>query len=259
MQVVYERYCGLDVHKTKVVACLITSGKGGKPHKEIRTFGTTTGELNLLSDWLSAAGCTHVAMESTGVYWKPVYYILEGNFELLVVNARDMKQVPGWKTDVSDAEWIAELLRHGLLRGSFVPPKPIRELRALTRHRKTLVREKARVINRIQKVLEDANIKLASVASNILGASGRAILKALAQGANDPYALAELAKGSLRSELAELEKALSGVVEPHHRFLLQQHLAHIDFLEQAIALVEAEIEERMLPIAKEVEQLMTIP
>ncbi|NSW84453.1 MAG: IS110 family transposase [Syntrophothermus sp.] len=259
MQVVYERCCGLDVHKTKVVACLITSGKGGKPHKEIRTFGTTTGELNLLSDWLSAAGCTHVAMESTGVYWKPVYYVLEGNFELLVVNARDIKQVPGRKTDVSDAEWIAELLRHGLLRGSFVPPKPIRELRALTRHRKTLVREKARVINRIQKVLEDANIKLASVASNILGASGRAILQALAQGANDPYVLAELAKGSLRSKLAELEKALSGVVEPHHRFLLQQHLAHIDFLEQAIALVEAEIEERMLPFAKEVEQLMTIP
>lgn len=259
MQVVYERCCGLDVHKTKVVACLITSGKGGKPHKEIRTFGTTTGELNLLSDWLSAAGCTHVAMESTGVYWKPVYYILEGNFELLVVNARDIKQVPGRKTDVSDAEWIADLLRHGLLRGSFVPPKPIRELRALTRHRKTLVREKARVINRIQKVLEDANIKLASVASNILGASGRAILQALAQGANDPYALAELAKGSLRSKLAELEKALAGVVEPHHRFLLQQHLAHIDFLEQAIALVEAEIEERMLPFAKEVEQLMTIP
>ncbi len=259
MQVVYERCCGLDVHKTKVVACLITPGKGGKPQKEIRTFGTTTGELNLLSDWLSAAGCTHVAMESTGVYWKPVYYILEGNFELLVVNARDIKQVPGRKTDVSDAEWIAELLRHGLLRGSFVPPKPIRELRALTRHRKTLVREKARVINRIQKVLEDANIKLASVASNIMGASGRAILEALAQGANDPYALAELAKGSLRAKLAELEKALSGVVDPHHRFLLQQHLAHIDFLEQAIALVEAEIEERMLPFAKAVEQLMTIP
>jgi len=185
MQVVYECCCGLDVHKTKVVACLITSGKGGRPPKEIRTFGTTTGELNLLSDWLSAAGCTHVAMESTGVYWKPVYYILEGNFELLGVNARDVKQVPGRKTDVSDAEWIADLLRHGLLRGSFVPPKPIRELRALTRHRKTWVREKARAINRIQKVLEDANIKLASVASNILGASGRAILQALAQGAND--------------------------------------------------------------------------
>lgn len=253
MQVIHERCCGLDVHKTKVVACLITPGKGGKPQKEIRTFGTTTSELNLLSDWLSTAGCTHVAMESTGVYWKPVYYILEGNFELLVVNARDVKQVPGRKTDVSDAEWFAELLRHGLLKSSFIPPRPIRELRDLTRHRKT------RVINRIQKVLEDANIKLASVASNIMGASGRAILGALAQGANDPYALAELVKGSSRSKIGELEKALAGVVESHHRFLLQQHLAHIDFLEQAIARVEAEIEERMRPFAEAAERLMTIP
>lgn len=216
MQVLYERCCGLDVHKTKVVACLITPGKGGKPQKEIHTFGTTTDELNLLSDWLGAAGCTHVAMESTSVYWKPVYYILEGNFELLVVNAKDIKQVPGRKTDVSDAEWIAQLLRHGLLKSSFIPPKPMRELRDLTRHRKTLVREKARVINRIQKVLEDANIKLSSVASDVMGVSGRAIIKALAQGTNDPYALAELAKGSLRSKMSELEKALSGVVEPHH-------------------------------------------
>jgi len=155
------------------LARLITPGKGDKPQKETRTFGTTADELNLLSDWLSTAGCTHVAMESTGVYWKPVYYILEGNFELLVVNAKDIKQVPGRKTDVSDAEWIAELLRHGLLKSSFIPPKPIRELRDLTRHRKTLVREKTRVINRIQKVLEDANIKLASVASNIPTRMGR--------------------------------------------------------------------------------------
>lgn len=259
MQVIYERCCGLDVHKTKIVACLITPGEGGRPQKEIRSFGTTTDELHLLSDWLSAAGCTHVAMESTGVYWKPVYYILEGNFEVLVVNARDIKRVPGRKTDVSDAEWIADLLRHGLLKGSFIPPKPIRELRALTRHRKTLVREKARIINRILKLLEDANIKLASVASDIMGASGRAILSALAQGITDPYVLAELTKGSLRSKMTELIKALAGVMGPHHRFLLQEYLAHVEFLEQAIARVEAEIEERMRPFAKEMEQLMTIP
>ena len=259
MEVLYERCCGLDVHKSKVVACLITPGKGNKPHKETRTFGTTTGDLLMLSDWLGAAGCTHVAMESTGVYWWPVYNVLEANFEVLVVNARDIKQVPGRKTDVSDAEWIADLLRHGLLRGSFVPPKPVRELRELTRYRKSLVREKARAINRIQKVLEGANIKLAAVATDIMGASGRAILQALARGTTDPLALADLAQGRLRAKLPELERALEGVVEDLHRFLLQEELAHIEFLEQAMARVEAEIEERMRPFAQEVERLTTIP
>ena len=259
MEVLYERCCGLDVHKSKVVACLITPGEGKKPRKEIRTFGTTTRDLLMLGDWLGAAGCTHVAMESTGPYWRPVYNVLEANFEVLVVNARDIKQVPGRKTDVSDAEWIADLLRHGLLRGSFVPPKPVRELRELTRYRKSLVREKARAINRIQKVLEGANIKLAAVATDIMGASGRAILQALARGTTDPLALADLAQGRLRAKLPELERALEGLVGDLHRFLLQQELAHIEFLEQTMARVEAEIEERMRPFAQEVERLTTIP
>ncbi len=199
MEVVYERCCGLDVHKKTIVACLITPGPGGRS-KEIRTFGTMTDDLLSLADWLVTMGCAHVAMESTGVYWKPIYNLLEGAVEILVVNAQHLKAVPGRKTDVQDAEWIADLLQHGLLRGSFIPPAPQRELRELTRYRTSLVRERASEVNRLQKVLEGANIKLASVASNIVGVSGRAILEELVAGQQDTATLAELAKGRLREK-----------------------------------------------------------
>ncbi len=191
MEVVHERCCGLDVHKRTVVACLLTPGQRGQPSREVRTFGTTTRELLALADWLSAAGCTDVAMESTGSYWKPVYNILEDSFMLLVVNPQHIKAVPGRKTDVRDAEWIADLLRHGLLRASFIPTRPERELRELTRYRTSLTRERASEVNRVQKVLEGANIKLASVASNVVGVSGRAMLTALACRGRGPSAARE--------------------------------------------------------------------
>src|SRR6266478_5734762 len=194
MQVVYERCCGLDIHKKLVVACLIVLAANGQRHKEIRTFRTTTQELLLLKDWLEAHGCTHIAMESTGVYWRPIYRLLEGHFELLVVNAQHIKAVPGRKTDVRDAEWIADLLQHGLLTGSFIPPAAQRELRELTRYRTNLVEDRARVVNRLQKTLEDTNIKLASVATDITGKSARAMLRAMLDGQTDPTILAELAR-----------------------------------------------------------------
>ncbi len=222
VEVVYERCCGLDIHKQTVVACLVVPGPGKLPQREIRTFGTLTDELLELVDWLTAAGCTHVAMESTGVYWKPIYNLLEDSFELLLVNARHIKQVPGRKTDVRDCEWIADLLRHGLLHASFVPDRPQRELRELTRYRTALIRERASEINRIQKTLEGANIKLSSVATDVLGVSGRQILTALATGTSDPRALSELARGKLRDKLPQLERALVGQVGGHQRFLLNQ-------------------------------------
>src|SRR5262245_2088245 len=201
VEVVYERCCGLDIHKQTVVACLLMSGPGRPPSREIRTFGTLTDELLQLADWLTAAGCTHVAMESTGIYWKPLYNLLEGSFELLLVNARHIKQVPGRKTDVKDCEWIADLLRHGLLHASFVPDRPQRELRELTRYRTTLIRERAAEANRLQKTLEGANSKLGSVATDVLGVSGRHMLAALVAGTSDPTSLAELARGKLRDKL----------------------------------------------------------
>jgi transposase len=224
MDVIYACCCGLDIHKKTVVACLMTSAKGQPPMKEVRTFRTMTAALLLLADWLQAAGCTHVAMESTGVYWRPVYNLLEGLCTLLVVNAQHIKAVPGRKTDVKDAEWIAELLRHGLLRGSFIPAKPQRQLRELTRHRTTLVQDRARVINRVQAVLEDANIKLASVVTDIRGVSARAMLEALIAGHRDVTALADLARGRLRAKRAQLEEALQGYFTPHHSFLLTEVL-----------------------------------
>lgn len=220
MDVVYQHCCGLDIHKKLVVACLITPGPHGKPRKEIRSFGTMTGDLLELSDWLGAAGCTHVAMESTGVYWKPVYNLLEGSFELLLVNAQHIKTVPGRKTDVKDCEWIAELLQHGLLRGSLVPQREERELRELTRYRSSLVRERTAEINRLQKTLEGANIKLASVASQVTGVSGRAMLNALVAGTSDGTVLAQLAKRRLRAKIPQLERALAGQFGPHQRFLV---------------------------------------
>ena len=259
MEVVYERCAGLDVHKNSVTVCLIVSGPGVKPKKEIRTFGTMTDDLLKLSDWLTVNGVTHVAMESTGVYWKPIWGILEGNFTLLLVNAQHIKAVPGRKTDVKDSEWIADLLRHGLLRGSFVPDQAQRELRELTRYRTTLVRERAAEANRLQKTLEGANIKLGSVASDVLGLSGRSILAQLIAGTTDPAAMAELAKGKMRAKILELVRSLTGKVRPHQRFLLAQQLEHIDFLDGAINEVSREIGERLRPFEEDIERLDTIP
>jgi transposase len=220
MEILYERCCGLDVHKRTVVACLLVPGPAGAPSKQIRTFGTMTRDLLALSDWLAAAGCTHVAMESTGVFWKPVYHRLEDRFVLVVVNAQHSKAVPGRKTDVRDAEWIADLLRHGLLRPSFIPDRPQRELRELTRYRTTLIHERASEVNRLQKVLAGANSKLASVATDLLGKSGREILQAFVGGTSDSAALAQLARGRLREKLPQLEQALAGQFSAHHRFLI---------------------------------------
>jgi len=258
MQVVYECCCGLDVHKKTITACLLRWSEG-KFSKELRQFSTMTKDLLALSDWLTSAGCTHVAMESTGVYWKPVYNILEGQFELLVVNAQHLKAVPGRKTDVRDAEWIAELLAHGLLKGSFVPPAEVRELRELTRYRSSLVRDRARTLNRLQKVLEGANLKLGSVVSDIDGVSARLMLEALVAGERDPQRLADLAKGRLREKRAQLIEALCCRLRPHQSFLIAEHLAQIDYLEEAIARLSREIEERLRPFEPQVVLLDTIP
>ena len=212
-----------------------------------------------MADWLAAAGCTHVAMESTGVYWKPLYNLLEGSFELLLVNARHIKQVPGRKTDVKDCEWIADLLRHGLLHPSFVPDRPQRELRELTRYRTTLIRERAAEANRLQKTLEGANIKLGSVATDVLGVSGRAMLAALVAGTSDPTSLADLARGKLRDKLPLLERALTGRVGAHQRFLLAQQLAHLESLDELIERLNAEVSERLRPFVTALARLDTIP
>lgn len=241
MEIVFERCAGVDVHKRTVVVCLITPGERGQPTMETRTFGTTTDELLRLSDWLSAGGCTHVALESTADYWKPVHNLLEGSFAVWLLNAQHIKAVPGRKTDVRDAQWIAELLRHGLVRPSFIPPPHQRELRELTRHRTNFVRERATLSNRIQKVLESANLKLASVASDVLGVSGRAMLAAVAAGEEDAARLAALAKGRLRKKREALEQALSGRVRPHHRFLLTELLVQIDAIEETIARFDEQI------------------
>lgn len=259
MDVLYSRCCGLDVHKKRVVACRITPGAEGSSEKEVRTFGTVTKDLLELADWLASHGVTHVAMESTGSYWKPVWNLLEGSFTLLLVNAHHIKTVPGRKTDVKDCEWIADLLRHGLLKGSFVPDRPQRELRELTRYRASLIRERSAEVNRLQKSLEGANIKLASVASNVVGVSGRAILEALVADTLTPEALADLTHGRLREKLPQLQQALVGQFGPHQRFLVAQQLAHIDFLDEAIAQVSQEITERMRPFEEAVARLDAIP
>jgi transposase len=259
MDVIYSRCCGLDIHKKTVVACLISSAQGQPPQKEVRTFRTMTTELLLLADWLHAAECTHVAMESTGVYWRPVYNLLEGLFTLLVVNAQHVKAVPGRKTDVKDAEWIAELLRHGLLRGSFIPAKPQRQLRELTRHRTTLVQDRARVINRLQAVLEDANIKLAAVVTDIRGVSARAMLEALITGQRDVTVLADLARGRLRAKRDQLAEALQGYFTPHHSFLLTEYLSQIDYLDEAIARVSTMIAQHLETEQEAMALLDTIP
>ncbi len=245
MQVVYERCCGLDVHKKVVVACLLVLMANGQRRKEIRTFGTMTQDLLALLDWLKEAGCTHVAFESTGVYWKPIFNLLEGQMSVLLVNAQHIKAVPGRKTDVKDAEWIADLLQHGLLRPSFIPPAPQRELRELTRYRSSLVADRARVINRLQKVLEDTNLKLASVVTDVTGVSARAILRAYLNGETNPWALANLARGSLRGKQVQLAQAMVGTIKDHHRFLLLQQMTLIETLEQQIAQFDQEIADRI--------------
>src|SRR6266852_3004631 len=262
MDIVFPCCAGLDVHKDTVVACVrrLRTGAKRKTESAVRTFGTMTEQILALADWLAEEGVTHVAMESTGVYWKPIWNLLErGPYEMLLVNAQHIKQVPGRKTDVKDCEWIAQLLQCGLLRGSFVPPVAIRQLRDLTRQRSQLVADRARVANRIQKVLEDANIKLASVATDILGVSGRAMLEAMIGGEGDPELLADMAQRRLRAKLPQLRQALLGKVTNHHRFLLRTLLEQVDSLERLIARYCERIEEEMAPFASARDRLQTIP
>lgn len=254
-----ERCAGLDVHKRSVVATArIPDGAGGR-QVITHSFGTTTADLLGLRDWLESLAVTHVAMESTGVYWKPVFYVLEDGFTVLLVNAQHLKHVPGRKSDVQDSAWIAQLLENGLLRGSFVPPVPIRDLRDLTRYRKKQIQERTREVNRLQKVLEEAGLKLTSVLSDIMGLSGRAMVKALAGGTTDPAVIADLARGRLRGKLPALRQALQGRFRPHHAFLLEQILAKIDFLEEVIAACSARIAEQLTPFVAPMERLQTIP
>jgi transposase len=259
METLIARCCGLDTHQATVVACLLISLANGKVKKVIRTFGTTTRELLALREWLQSEGCTHLAMESTGVYWKPVYAVLEGAFEILVANAQHIKKVPGRKTDVKDAEWIADLLRHGLLRPSFVPPKPIRELRDLLRYRRKLVESQSAERNRLLKLLEGANIKLSSVASDAFGVSGTQMIEALVEGKATPQEMAELAKGRLREKIPQLEAALEGRLEEHHRFLLRIQLRRLRQVDADLGELEKHLFEKLRPYAPQHALLMEIP
>jgi len=259
MQTLVERGCGLDVHQATVVACLLIVLKNRQVQKQVRTFGTTTRELMGLREWLLSGGCTHVAMESTGVYWKPIYAILEGAFEIVVANAQHVKKVPGRKTDVKDAEWIADLLCHGLLRPSFVPPSPIRELRDLTRYRRKLVESRTAERNRLLKLLETANIKLASVATDVFGVSGLLMLHALVEGKATAQEMAELAKKQLRKKIPELQLALEGKVEEHHRFLLRVQLRRLQAVEEDLGILEHRIQEKLKPYAAQFTLLQEIP
>jgi transposase len=260
VDVVYARCAGLDVHKKTVVVCVIVPGPKGKPQKTVRTFGTMTDDLVALGDWLAAEEVTHVAMESTGVYWQPIWNLLEEHsFVLLLVNAHHIKQVPGRKTDVGDCEWIADLLRHGLLKASFVPDRAQRELRELTRYRTALLQERAAEVNRLQKTLEGANIKLAAVVSDVLGKSGRQILEALVAGGTQAGDLAQLATGRLRDKIPQLERALVGSFRPHQQFMVARHLAFIDAIDETVAQVSGEIAARLHPVEADVELLDAIP
>ncbi len=254
MEVVYSRCCGLDIHKTTVVACVITPG-----NKETRTYGTVTPELLKLKEWLSQCHVTHVAMESTGVFWKPIFNLLEDAFSLLLVNAQHIKAVPGRKTDVKDAEWIADLLRHGLVRSSFVPERSQRELRELVRYRRTMIEERASEVNRIQKVLEGANIKLSSVATDIMGVSGKSMLEAMINGVDNPQVLAEMAKGTLRKKRASLEEALQGIISNQQKVLLKIQIEHLEFLDKQIEQLDEEINTRMQPMEESIKRLDDIP
>ena len=259
MEVLYRRCCGLDVHKETVVACLRLVS-GGKVNMEVRTFETTTASLIALSEWLAQNGCAHIAMEATGIYWKPLWHILaDGEFQLVLANSAHVKNVPGRKTDVNDATWLAELLAHGLIRASFVPDTQTQELRTLLRTRKQLVREKASHILRVQKTLEDANIKLESVITDVIGMSGRAMIEAIIAGESDPAKLANLANYRLKASQGELREALRGRVTEHHRFLLRLHLNQIDALDAAIATIDQQVEANLAPFQSAVELVASIP
>lgn len=259
METLIERCAGLDVHKDSVAACVRVPAPGGGREVVVHTFGTTTEDLLALRDWLTTYGVTVVGMESTGVYWKPVYYVLEDALECRLFNARHLRGVPGRKTDVGDATWIGQLLEHGLVRPSFVPPKAIRELRNLTRYRAAQVEERTREAQRLDKVLQDAGVKLSSVASDVLGVSGRAMLQALVDGTRDPAVLAELAKGALRKKLPALRAALHSRFGPHHALLVGTILAKLDFLDEAITALSTEIAEVISPFGPAVALLKTIP
>lgn len=258
MEVIYPRCAGLDVHKVTVVAC-VRIARDGPPQQEVRTFETTTSGLLALADWLDSFGVEHVAMEATGVYWKPVWHVLEGHFELVLANAAHVKNVPGRKTDVNDAMWLADLLAHGLIRASFVPPVAVQELRSLTRTRKQFVRERSAHVQRIEKVLEDANIKLSVVLADIMGKSGRAVLQALIDGEHDPERLASLCSVRVKASRAELLEALRGRVSRHHRFMLKLHLGHIDSLDRAVADIEKEVGQGLDPFLEAAKLLSTMP
>ena len=259
IQVVHPCCCGLDVHKRVVQACVLRTTPAGQVEQLQRSWSTVSDDLLALADWLASLGCTHVAMESTGVSWKPLFNLLEGQFTVWVVNAQHIKQVPGRKTDVSDAAWIAGLLRHGLVRPSFIPDQEQRERREVTRYRRSLVDERTAEVNRLQKTLEGANSKLASVASDITGQSARAMLERLVAGVTDPALLAHLAQGRLKAKIPELERALAGRFGAHHRFLVARQLAHLDALEALISDLDAEVARRLAPFADEVALLDTIP
>lgn len=257
MEVLYRRCCGIDVHKAQLVAC-VREHTGARVQREVQSFGATTAEILRLHAWLIDRGCTHVAMESTGIYWRPVFNVLEGTLVVVLANAQHIKAVPGRKTDVRDCEWLADLLAHGLIRASFIPPADIRELRDLTRHRKSLLRDRVTITNRVHKLLESANIKLAAVVTDIFGVSGRAMLDALAAGDTDPAALAALARGTLVRKQAALREALTGRFTAHQAFLLRQLLAHIDHLAGAIAACDAQIRTVAQPFEAHLTRLQTI-
>lgn len=260
MQVVYERCAGLDVHQKTVVACVLVSGPDGTIQETVRTVSTMTADLEQLSRWLTEQQVACVALESTGVYWVPVFTLLEeAGHQVVLVNPQHMKAVPGHKTDIADSKWLADLLRHGLLKASFIPPAAIRELRELTRYRKTLVGERSQEINRLQKVLESANIKLAVVASDILGVSGRQMLEALAAGEDDPEVLAAFAKRRLRAKLEQLRQALEGRVKPHHRVLIRALLEHISFLQASLEQLDEEVGRRLAPFQRAMVALQSVP
>jgi len=259
MEAIIERCCGIDVHKKNIVVCLAVGKPHEKPKTTIKTFSTMTRDLLACRDWLVSEGCTHAVVESTGVYWKPVFNILEDCMEVILANAREVKNVPGRKTDVKDCEWLAQLLRHGLVKGSFIPPKPIRELRDLTRYREKLTQKRSSEINRLQKFLEDANIKLSSVATDINGVSARNMIHHLIQDDMSPQEMADLAKGRLRKKIEDLEKSLEGYLTDHHRLILKLTLQMIASYDEAIEQLNTEIEKRMESFQEESEGLQTIP
>jgi transposase len=259
MEPVYPHCAGIDVHRSTMVVTVRTPGARGQRATVTQTFGTTTAALLMLRDWLQAYAVTHVALESTGVYWRPVYYLLEETFTLVLVNMRDLTHVPGRKTDVKDSEWLAQLLECGLLRGSLVPPAPIRDLRDLTRYRKRQIEDRAQEVNRLHRMLEDAGLKLSSVMTDVMGVSGRAMLKALLEGTTDPVVLADLARGRLRQKLPALREALCGQFRTHHAFLVTQILSKIDFLEETIAALSEEIDRQVRPFEADLARLNTIP